>query len=433
MLMLLPLVFLLVILKRNLRFNISRFSPGFSKATFCGSSHVPRDASSVADPGFSSGPGASVKQSGTRMPFFQVPSSGNDAVENAKLQNPLFQRTLKEDPTFETQVMALERMLKVRERVVESDAAVSAVPSGGCDGGLDSETDLLKVSSGSGRHDSGADGRPNSLLRAAGFPACFNDGVHTVAEFGIVSPGQPAHVFPARFNDGVHTVAEFGIVSPGQPAHVFAGELKGTIGLLEDSESVAEPVMGSTAAAVTGATASEIQRNIRLLERYESDFPPLCSSGCLSVPACASVSSAVLGVSARVCPVPSFSAVSAAVAHARLTPMHDAQNSCSSTVVNSLRVQRATSYNPEGVVAHNSRRKVRLNRTVGSRSVVQTVDMSPAPAAGTYRRSADKVHDQRQISRSSRAESSRGHPGPGPGPGGRSGFGGGVSGHAAAS
>ena len=200
--------------------------------------------------------------------------------------------------------------------------------------------------------------------------------------------------------------------------------------MLEISESVAEPVMGSTAAAVTGATASESQRNIRLLERYESDFPPL-SSGCSSVPACANVS-AVPGVSARVCPVPSFSAVSAAVAHARLTPMHDAQNSCSSTVVNSLRVQRATSYNLEGVVAPNSRRKVRLNRTVGSRSVVQTVDMSPAPAAGTYRRSADKVHGQRQISRSSRADSSRGHPGPGPGPGGRSGFGGGVSGHAAA-
>ena len=72
-------------------------------------------------------------------------------------------------------------------------------------------------------------------------------------------------------------------------------------------------------------------------------------------------------------------------------------NSCADTV-NLLRVQRATSYNPEGVAAHNSRRKVRLRSTVGNRSVVQTVDMSPAPAAGTYQRSADKVHDQRQVS-----------------------------------
>ena len=64
---------------------------------------------------------------------------------------------------------------------------------------------------------------------------------------------------------------------------------------------------------------------------------------------------------------------------------------------------------------------------------MQTVDMSPAPAAGTYRRSADKVHDQRQISWQCLAESSRGGPGPGPGSGGRSGPSGGVSGLAAAS
>ena len=111
--------------------------------------------------------------------------------------------------------------------------------------------------------------------------------------------------------------------------HATAGELKGTIGLLEGSESDfpknrAEPVMGTTA----GATAGESQRTIGLRERYESDFPSLRSSGCLSVNACASLP-AVPGVSARVCRVSSFSAVSAAVAHARFTPMHDAHNSCS--------------------------------------------------------------------------------------------------------
>ena len=428
-----PLVFLLVILKRNLRFNLSGFFPGFSKATFCGSCHVPRDASSVADPGFSSGPAASVKQTDTKMPLFQVPSSGNDSVERAKLQNPLYQRTLKEDPHFETQVKALERMLKVRERVVESDAAVSAVPSGKGDVGLDPVTDLLKVSSGAGYHASGADGRPTSSLRVAGFPARL-DGVHTVAEFGIISSGQPALASAGELRNSTALLVDSGSVAEpvmGSTADAVLGEFKETIGFLVDSESVAEPVRGSTAAAVPGATRAASQTFVSLIERYESDFPPLRSSGCLSVPACASVP-AVLGVSARVCPVPSFSAVSAAVAHARLTPMHDAHNSCFSTVVNSLRTQRSTSYNPEGVVAHNSRRKVRSNRTVGNRSVVQTVDMSPALAAGTYRRSADEVHGQRQISRSSRAESARGNPGPGPGPGGRSGFGGGVSGHAAA-
>ena len=64
---------------------------------------------------------------------------------------------------------------------------------------------------------------------------------------------------------------------------------------------------------------------------------------------------------------------------------------------------------------------------------MQTVDMSPAPAAGTYRRSADKVHDQRQVSRKRLAESSGRGPGPGPGSGRRYGPGGRVSGLAAAS
>ena len=97
---------------------------------------MPRDASAVAVPGFCcfSGPEASdmLKETGTRMPFFQVPSSGNDSAEMVKLQNPLFQRALKDDPHFETQVKALERMLKVRERVVGRREAVSGATSGKC-------------------------------------------------------------------------------------------------------------------------------------------------------------------------------------------------------------------------------------------------------------------------------------------------------------
>ena len=48
--------------------------------------------------------------------------------------------------------------------------------------------------------------------------------------------------------------------------------------------------------------------------------------------------------------------------------------------------------------------------------------MSPAPAAGTYRRSASTVHVQRQVSRKRLARSSGVGAGPGPGPGGRSGL-----------
>ena len=221
-------------------------------------------------------------------------------------------------------------------------------------------------------------------------------------------------------------------VAAGRAAVSTAGVVAGSTKLDDVVSRCAADVTAAVAAGRTAvSTAGESKRIISLRQRYDSDFPSLNSSGCATAAACACWP-AVASSSSFPAPGCSSSAVSAVDAHARFTPMHDAHNSCSDTAVNSLRVQRATSYNPEGVVAHNSRRKVRLNRTVGSRSVVQTVDMSPAPAAGTYRRSADKVHDQRQISRRSRAESSRGNPGPGPGPGGRSGFGGGVSGHAAA-
>ena len=62
-------------------------------------------------------------------------------------------------------------------------------------------------------------------------------------------------------------------------------------------------------------------------------------------------------------------------------------------------------------------RKVRQSRTVRFGSVEQTVDMSPAPAAGTYRRSVDEMHGQRQVSRKRWTKGSWGDPGPGPGSG----------------
>ena len=101
-------------------------------------------------------------------------------------------------------------------------------------------------------------------------------------------------------------------------------------------------------------------------------------------------------------------------------------NSCVDTG-NLLPVQQSTSYNLDQVVAPpNSRRKVSTSPTIGKGTAALTEDMSPAPAAGTCRRSASTVHDQRQVSRNSLARSS------GAGPGGRSGLVGGVPGLAAA-
>ena len=145
-------------------------------------------------------------------------------------------------------------------------------------------------------------------------------------------------------------------------ACALTGESKGTIDLLEVTESVIDEVNGSAAAAAcapTGATVGQCQRFLGFCESQNSS----CSSGCLSVHACATLSSApASAASSRVCPVSSSAAVSAAVVHVCSTPIH---NSCSDTVSNSLLVQRC--------------RKVRLSSTVGNRSVVQTVDMSPAP------------------------------------------------------
>ena len=222
-----------------------------------------------------------------------------------------------------------------------------------------------------------------------------------------------------------------------------AGERKGTIGLheaaatstagdrglLEKSEpeftkNLADCAASSRGSCSAHATAGESDGTIGFCRLSQIEFPSLSASGCAAAAACARLP-AVPGLSAAApsspfSPVSGFSssAVFAVVAHAPSTPMLDACNSCSDTAMNSLRDQRC--------------RKVRPSRTVGNRSVEQTADMSPAPDAGTYRRSADKVHDQRQVSRIRLAECSGECPGPGPGAGGRSGRGGGVWGLAAA-
>ena len=96
-----------------------------------------------------------------------------------------------------------------------------------------------------------------------------------------------------------------------------------------------------TYAAVWTATAGERERIIRLHEVTESDFPPLlCSSqspnscpGSWSSACARSVARRVATAPARVCPGSSFSAVSAAVAHAHASVLHGASvNSWSDTV-----------------------------------------------------------------------------------------------------
>ena len=171
---------------------------------------------------------------------------------------------------------------------------------------------------------------------------------------------------------------------------------------------------GAETAVPAHASAGESVGIIDSFHSAESSDVALTASGCVAS-VCASRSAAAVASLAPAARV-SSPAVFAVGSHARFTPMHDLRNSCSHTVVNSLGDQQS--------------RKVRLSRTVGNRSVVQTVDMSPAPDAGTYRRSVDEVHAQRQILWTRQAASSGS--GPGTGPGGRCGLVGGSLGCAAA-
>ena len=130
---------------------------------------------------------------------------------------------------------------------------------------------------------------------------------------------------------------------------------------------------------------------------------------------CADVGAFGAGVSVSGSAAPCVAALPAdrALTYARVAAnacgeVASACNSGSLDTVNLLRVQHSTSYNLQGVVAPNSRRKVPRSCTVANRSAERTVDMSPAPAAGTCRRSASTVHVQRQVSRNRLARSTGG-------------------------
>ena len=171
---------------------------------------------------------------------------------------------------------------------------------------------------------------------------------------------------------------DFFIADGAAGAAATAGLSKDTTALLEDLDSDRSMTDGDAVALATAGESEGIFGSRSVIEshsRHNSSLGVGVVAGArvsalLVVPATASSSAAaVVSVTA--------------VAHVRSTPMHDAYNSCSDTAMNSRRVQRC--------------RKVRQSCTVGIRSVEQTVDMSPAPAAGTYRRSAGTVHTQRQV------------------------------------
>ena len=255
------------------------------------------------------------------MPLFQVPSSvvddspgGNDSAEMFKLQNPLFQHALKEDPHFATQVKSLELMLRVRDRVADRR------------GGSPSRCEREAVAS------------------VSETEFCVSEGIDDVRLVSSATAGECGIV-------GLLEESESGFSKIlSESARSTAGE-SGMVGLLPESESdFLKNLAGcavSRSAAVdhrgalrrSGLAASQSDRIIGMLEVIESDFPSLSYSvdSCLGLSTtacvCASrVAAASAGAAARVCAVSSSTAVSA-VAHAHASTLHGAHNSWSDTVV----------------------------------------------------------------------------------------------------
>ena len=237
-----------------------------------------------------------------------------------------------DDPELQKSIRGLEAMLRVRDSLCSGQGPplvpvtkVSAsLPVGSGAVETDAVPAMLESAAGAVENDA----VPALLERAAGLVE--TDAVPALLECAAVR-AQKRCIDPGTGDVRViDSGRRYGVAGA---AAATAGESEEIIALPEVTESAPVKLNGSAVAGViAGATVGESQRIIGLRERHESHFLFFNSSGCLSVYACASLP-AVPGVSARVCPVTSFSAVSAAVLHACSTPMHDAHNSCSDTAL----------------------------------------------------------------------------------------------------
>ena len=206
-----------------------------------------------------------------------------------------------------------------------------------------------------------------------------------------------------------------------ETAHSTAGESTMDIALHEVHESErldaqAQKSCGGFGAAETAAfaTAGESVGILGLRQVIESDVARSSSIHESSLArSCADVGVSVAGVSVSGSAAPCVAALpcgrSLTYAQVAANACGEVASACNSgrlDMVYLLKVQQMSSCNPQGVVALNSRRKVRQSCTVGNRYAEQAVDMSPARDAGTYRRSAGTVHAQRQVPRKRLARSS---------------------------
>ena len=258
---------------------------------------------------------------GTKMPFFQVPSSSvvdvftgvNDSTKGDtqhKDQNMFFKSCLEDDPLFAHQVQSLERMLRVRDKL-----ASGALPGGICAGSTSAvEHDSHDVVSECGAGPSVR--QPRVALPAAGLALHDLEGSEHVSNGALVRSALA-----------------------GGSLHDLEGSLLESNGVLVMRDCVGRRRSRSASTAgddLAHATAGDAKGIIGLLERSVSQSSCLNSDNSSMGVACVdsalpAVAPSASGVSS---PCPIAARVAAAV-HARRTvsPMHDvnAQNSWSDT------------------------------------------------------------------------------------------------------
>ena len=247
----------------------------------------------------------------------------------------LFQAEMLNDPEFAKNVKGLEGMLRVRERLGESSRVCVPVPHSALHHGT---RDARSVSSG-GRGCASCPAENSIQFQGT----AFDDDMDTPSldagccGFASCVVENTREFQGTAFDDGMDSPSL--IAGRGGYASCAAEntrEFQGTdwhddlVTLSSKKRAVVPGAFGGAAETAAHATAGQSEEIIGLHVSPSSLDNSSNSRGCVAAAACALLP-AVPGVSARVCPVSSSSAVSAAVAHARFTPMHDAHNSWSDT------------------------------------------------------------------------------------------------------
>ena len=275
-------------------------------------------------------------------------------MSGANARTDILESEMKRDPAFALAVSSLERCLKVRERVGSSlISGRPGKPSGS--GGIDTavrETDFKG---------SVSDAAPVEVLRRSGAvggtafrPISAGHGSACAVERAL---GKSSKLSSFENDGGLVDGVEGDVCSSlGRRGHsgaetvlAIAVEDERINGLLEGSESDFSKNLADESADSPGrvrssaahATAGESKGIVGSFQPSESEFPSLNSSlGSLSSACTRHVACRVAAAAAaRVCPGSSSLAVSAAVARAHASTLHD---SCSTSWSDTVRVTGST-------------------------------------------------------------------------------------------